>query len=223
MPQSDGRTKLKRIEIDFGNKTYKFNINPEEYSQDEPSRSTVTQTKGGAFIDDFGNGLQNIFIKGSTGFERGLGVDKYKELRDRVREYYEQGKLGSSPENEIIFHNFTDDESWVVHTDPSGIRLLRNKNNPLLYMYELKFICLRPAKYPASRAKTGGVNRTVGVNKALTTRSSATSLEVAKDNLVNKLNVLNGSIPVSLSSYLKELEVLGSSLKNFQNLVRDSM
>lgn len=156
MPQSDGKNRLKRIEFVIMGKSYKFNINPEEYIQEEPSRSTVTQTKGGAWVDDFGAGLPVITIRGSTGFQYGLGVSKFKELRNLVRQYY-----SSSSNKEFIFHNWTDDESWVVHTDPQGFRLLRNRNNPLLYMYDIRLICLRPATHPKTK-DASGVGQTLG-------------------------------------------------------------
>lgn len=219
MPQSDGKNRLKRMEIDFDGETYKFNVNPEEYTQEETSRSTVTQTKGGAWIDDFGAGLPTIFIKGSTGFERGLGVEKFKELRSKIRKYYDSGTLGSTPKTEMIFHNFTDDESWVVHTDPSGIRLLRNKNNPLLYVYELKFICLRPATHPASRTRTGGVNKSIGVNTALTSKT-ASNLDVAVNKMMSTLSMLKKSAPNNLAGFVKDLEVIGMSIKNLNKQIK---
>lgn len=151
MPQSDGKNVLKRMEFEFDGKSYKFNLNPEEYTQDEPSRSTVTQTKGGAWIDDFGGGLVQIFMKGTTGMKNGF--EKFKELRQLIRDYYKEITPGQKVKKELIFHNFTDEESWVVHPDPSGIKLFRSKTNPLLYMYELRLICLRPAQLPEFTAE----------------------------------------------------------------------
>lgn len=158
MPQSDGKRRLKRMEFEYKGKTYPFAINPEEYNQEEPSRSLVTQTIGGAWVDDFGGGLPSISIRGNTGFRNGLGFQKFKELRDLIRNYYKSNTVGQSITDELIFHNFTDEESWVVHTDPTGFRLLRSKNNPLLYMYEIKLICLRPATHPnTNRTEIGGI------------------------------------------------------------------
>lgn len=67
--QSDGVKTLKRMEFEFDGKFYVFNINPEEYTQTEPSRIVVTQTKGGAWMDDWGSGIAKIIIKGTTGFK----------------------------------------------------------------------------------------------------------------------------------------------------------
>lgn len=147
MPQADGRDRLKRMEFVLNGRSYTFSVNPEEYTQEEPSRSVVTQTKGGAWVDDFGAGLQTINIQGTTGFRNGLGVTKFKELRNMIRNYY-----GGTAE--LTFHNWTDDESWIVHTDPSGFRLMRSKSNPLLYMYEIRLVCLRSASHPATVSTT---------------------------------------------------------------------
>lgn len=154
MPQSDGKNKLKRVEFVFDGKSYQFNLNPQEYEQTEPMRGAVTQTKGGAWVDHFGGGLVQIYMKGTTGFQNGF--TKWKELRDLLRSYYNSIKPGQTPTKFITFHNFTDEESWIVTIDPqSGFRLSRSKSNPLLYMYEIYMICLRPAQYPGP--KTSGV------------------------------------------------------------------
>lgn len=149
MSQADGKNKLQRVEFDLAGKSYKFALNPEEYYQEEPSRSTVTQTKGGAWVDDFGAGLPTITIKGTTGLKKG-GFEKFKELRDLIRAYYKKGKFGAemTEAQELTFHNHTDGESWIVHIDPSGFKLSRSKQSPLLYNYEIKMICLRNAKDP---------------------------------------------------------------------------
>jgi hypothetical protein len=219
MPQSDGRNKLKRMEIEYNGQTYKFNINPEEYTQDEPSRSTVTQTKGGAWIDDFGGGLQNIFIKGTTGFKKGLGVEKFKELRGLIRKYYEEGNAGDKVTKDLVFHNYTDEESWVVHTDPGGFKLLRSKSNPLLYMYEMRFVCLRPAQYPGPKSvkASGGVSKTVGTpSKIKSVTSEKYIKEVGRNYIMHNLAMTDGSPPSSLTAMISSLNVMGDgSLRDF--------
>jgi len=161
MPQSDGKNVLKRMEFEFQGKSYKFNINPEEYSQDEPIRSTITQTKAGAWVDDFGAGLVNIFMKGTTGFAN--GYEKLKELRGLLRTYNDSKVPGKPVVDELIFHNYTDEESWIVHPDPTGFKLFRSKSNPLLYMYEIRLVCLRNAAEPAGdKSDQGGVGNPLG-------------------------------------------------------------
>lgn len=152
--QSDGVNKLKRIEFEFDGKSYKFVLNPEEYVQIEPNRVSVTQTKAGAWIDDFGGGVQTISMKGTTGFKNGTknpssGFIKFKKLRDLIRNYYFKQYPGTpvTPDKEMIFHNYTDGEHWVVV--PKQFSLMRSIARPMLYVYDIQLICQRPADQPA--------------------------------------------------------------------------
>ncbi|WCS68026.1 hypothetical protein Goe26_01140 [Bacillus phage vB_BsuM-Goe26] len=205
MPQSDGVNTLKRMEFSFKGKSYKFNLNPEEYTQDEPSKSQVTQTKSGAWVDDFGAGLKSIYMKGTTGLNKGNGFKKFKELRKLIRDYYTDTKPGKTIKDELIFHNFTDEESWVVHPEPSGFRLLRSKSNPLLYMYEIRLVCLRETKYPGTTSKTG-VGKTLGTPTKLSTKST-TSYEIGNSYIAGSLMVAD-KIPKTLASFVSQLKAL---------------
>ena len=118
MPQSNGSNLLKRIEFEFDGKSYDFTLNPEEYSQSEPNKATVTQTMGGAFIDQFGAGLVEIILKGTTGFKNATndpnnGFEKFKELRDLIRESYKN----TDTNKEMKFYNYTDEEYWNVFVE----------------------------------------------------------------------------------------------------------
>lgn len=153
--QSDGKSKLKRIEFEFLGKSYKFALNPEEYNQPEPSKATITQTKGGAFIDDFGAGIITIYMKGTTGFKGTTkGFTKFKELRDLIRSVYNNIPPGTNiPDSkELIYHNYTDGEHWVVY--PSKFNLMRSIARPLLYLYEMNLWVLRAASVPKTSLST---------------------------------------------------------------------
>ena len=106
--------------------THTLLIAPQGYQQSEPNRSTVIQTLGGAFIDDWGLGLKQINITGTTGYAKRLvhesagtantaGIDRamlatdgyhaFKDLRDNVyRQYFD-----------------LDQKSIVGSTDMSGV------------------------------------------------------------------------------------------------------
>jgi len=157
--QSDGINNLKRIEFGFMGKFYKFALNPEEYVQVESARVTVTQTKGGAWVDDFGSGLPSITMKGTTGWKGAnkdstvqSGFAKFKQLRDLLREYYDKLPPGSevTPDKELIFQNYTDGEHWIVI--PQVFQLLRSASRPLIYQYNIQLICVRPAFIPSDQS-----------------------------------------------------------------------
>jgi hypothetical protein len=152
--QSDGQFTLKRIEFEFNNTSYKFALNPEEYSISEPNRVTITQTKGGAFADEFGAGLPTITMKGTTGFKNGTssgttGYTKFDELRTTIRNVYNRLSPGQivTPDKEMMFYNYTDGDFWVV--TPQTFQLLRTVARPLLYTYNIELIGLRPANIPS--------------------------------------------------------------------------
>lgn len=144
MSQSDGKSMLKRMEFEFMSKSYYFSLNPEEYQQSEPSKATITQTKGGGFVDAFGAGLVEFSMKGTTGFKNGTkqnnnGFTKFKELRDLIRSVYEDAEVSQTPDK-LKFLNYTDEEYWIVY--PERFQLSRSKSRPLLYQYDIKLIGL---------------------------------------------------------------------------------
>lgn len=137
--------------------SYTLIINPEEYSQDEPSRSAITKTLGGAYIEEWGRGLISVNIKGTTGYkkkhyvsgEETDGFQAFKDLRNNVYRYFLEpdGKMKQKQEDEyeLIFFNWEDDEHYIVY--PERFLLMRSKNKPLLYSYDFSFICLYPTIY----------------------------------------------------------------------------
>lgn len=150
--QSNGITTLKRMEFEFDGQSYKFSLNPEEYSQSEPARIAVTQTKAGAWLDDFGAGLINISMKGTTGFKNGvdnsIGFVRLKELRDLIRQYYYKQDPGTevTSDKELKFHNYTDGEHWIVAV--RTFDLFRSVSRPLMYGYSIQLTVIRPASQP---------------------------------------------------------------------------
>lgn len=124
-------------------------VNPEEFSQTEPTRTTVTQTKGGAFVDGFGMGLRTISIRGVTGFKdrdmgggrRVSGHQHWLDLRDLIRDYTDKFK-DDATNNKLRFYNWSDEEYWEVICN--SFALLRNVQRPLLYQYNMQLTCLKP-------------------------------------------------------------------------------
>lgn len=160
--QSDGRNRLKRIEFVFNGRVYKFLLNPEEYQQTEPNRASVTQTKAGAFIDEFGAGVPMISFKGTTGFKAGTkdsgkGFSKFRELRNMVRDVYDRVSPGQAvpASKEMKFYNYTDGEYWVV--TPLVFDLTRSVARPTLYVYNIQLICQRPISQPHTDERIQGM------------------------------------------------------------------
>lgn len=151
--QQDGVNSLKRIEFEFRKQRYRFILNPEQLTQEEPNRVSVMQTKSSAWVDDFGGGLVNIAFKGTTGFKNQSGIgtdgfDQFKTLRDMIRQYYFKQTPGTEvkEEDELLFFNHTDGEAWVVV--PKVFSLMRSVSRPLLYLYDIQLVAIRPATLP---------------------------------------------------------------------------
>ncbi len=133
--------------------SYTFTINPEEFSQEEPSRSSVIKTLGGAYVEEWGRDLININIKGTTGYGKRYyangketdGYQTFKDLRDKIYRYFlePQGRMKQTQTSkyQLLFFNWEDDEYYEVY--PERFILMRSKNKPLLYSYDFSFICIK--------------------------------------------------------------------------------
>lgn len=165
--QSDGNNTLKRMAFRFDGKIIQLKLNPEEYTQAEPGRGSITQTKGGAWLDDFGAGLGTITMRGTTGFKSAagdklVGFSRLKEIRDMVRNYYAKGNPGDLVDKFITFHNFTDGEHWDVYI--KSFTLMRSVNRPLVYLYDIQMVILKKGtsvKYENKESRYQYVMRTL--------------------------------------------------------------
>lgn len=132
--------------------TYTFNIRPEELQYEEPTRTNIVQTMGGAFVDDFGLGIKQVTIQGHTGwrgrsaaggpdgaaFFRGLHEDVFLAFYRQRRAAVDAGRDPGT-----IFCVFTDalhDVSASVL--PTAFQLRRNKSRPLLHQYKISMVIL---------------------------------------------------------------------------------
>lgn len=153
-PKSGNQTNkhpLLRMRLAWKDMDYKFAVNPEDYTQSEPNKATITQTKGGAWIDAWGEGVKEITIKGTTGFAAGrrnddpemdAGYNRWKGLRNMIQNVYDAVKDGEDVEP-MWFYNYTDNEYFYVYPSQGGIELYRNKARPYIYQYTLHLWAVR--------------------------------------------------------------------------------
>jgi hypothetical protein len=138
--------------------THTLLLNPSDMSMDEPPRTNVVQTLGGAYISDFGKGLPNVSISGTTGFHARRkasgdvfdGYTEWKAFRDKVYRYYVETK---STQIEMYWFNWEDSEFYKVV--PLSFRLMRSKSEATLYRYELRFVCTKKLGQQDLLSKTG--------------------------------------------------------------------
>ena len=126
------------------NASVTLNIRPEDLRRTEPGLLTPTQTLNGAFIDDFGPGLQQIAIAGTTGWRGSADADGgqlFVDLRDTVWVQWHALRAqavanGQVPDTiKLIFVDTLD--SIVAQVAPGQFSLARNRSRPLLYQYSL--------------------------------------------------------------------------------------
>ena len=145
-----GKRPLKRMEFVYGNIDITLAVNPEEYTQVEPAKVTLTQTKGGAWIDSWGAGIVEITIKGITGVKGhtnsiDVGYQRFVQLRDLFRKVYSDVKDGEAiGDNKLIkFYNHTDNEFFYCYPKPNGIELYRSKSRPHIYQYSISMYAIK--------------------------------------------------------------------------------
>lgn len=131
-------------------------LNPQNLSQNEPSRSSVTYTMGGAYVVDFGSGLPDIVISGTTGYS--LRVNDDREARDGFEEFIHFRQLyrnyveTNDPDYIMLWYNWEDEEYYTIQ--PKYFRLQRSVSEPNLYRYELSFTGLARADKTPSQGYT---------------------------------------------------------------------
>lgn len=130
--------------------------NPDDMSQDEPARATVTQTLGGAFVTDFGQGLPSVVLSGTTGYKKrinseGQETDGFQAFRDFRNKVYRDFITQNDPTLELYWYNWEDEEYYQIQ--PTNFRLQRNKTESLLYRYEFRFTCLRAVQNAKQQAQ----------------------------------------------------------------------
>lgn len=172
---SNGLTHLKRMELEFKGVSYLFTINPEQYEIKIPSRVNPTYTKGGVFLDLFGEGLREISISGLTGFKSQTddpehGYKKFLELKKLIQDNFRNVEEGEPVTEFVMLYNHTDGEGYV--TVPSRLTISRNVNQPLLYRYDLDFYVIRSA----NRARMDSSSQQIG-NPMGTPKTGARTVE----------------------------------------------
>jgi hypothetical protein len=133
---------------------YYFRNTPDDIVDTRPARSSVTPTRGGMWLEDFGSGIREISLKGHTGFKKMRWVNSTEELdgkqlmerlaelimvyrQERVNRVNNGGNLRSLL---MVFHYFMNNVNVIVH--PMQFRILQSKSSPLLYSYEITFTVL---------------------------------------------------------------------------------
>ena len=128
---------------------------PEEITYTHPTRATVVQTLGGAWVDDFGEGLVDIAVSGHTGWraEQHIGEpamdgkQRMFDLRHYFFEVFHQKRMtaaqnGQNPDDavKLYFIDTLNQIGFLVY--PVSMQARKHRTRPLLYQYQLRLMGL---------------------------------------------------------------------------------
>jgi hypothetical protein len=137
--------------------TFVFRNTPDEYTDIQPVRYSITQTPGGYWLEDFGPGVREINIKGVTGFRKMANSDGViqdgKTIMESLNNIINTAYLNRRRDlynNKKDFRKVT--MSFTVHGEdakfydlivhPINFSISRSKSNPLLYYYDIRLIVI---------------------------------------------------------------------------------
>lgn len=214
---ANGTRQLARMELQFKNLSYEFTINPEVYDLKMQNKINLQYTKGGAFIDAFGEGIKELSIVGTTGFkgtdkDPEHGYNKFVELKRLIETNMNDVEFGKEITEFLKFYNHTDGEAYVCV--PIRMNLSRNVNQPLLYKYDIALYAIRRVGDPVPKANIQVVGNPLGTPK--------TKDETIKDrDKVEKKNEKDGNSKFTNRFYIdidadvkyhdEEMEITNSS------------
>lgn len=160
-------------------------LNPQSLSQAEQAKVSITQTLGGIYVTDFGEGLQQVTIAGTTGYKQRFNADG--ELRDGFEEFvhfrnevYRKFVKTNDPDYMMFWYNWEDKEYYRIQ--PGSFRLQRNATEAVLYRYEFVFTCLNEAVESFKSSKINPYN--------LNFVNTRARLSLAISNATDVLNAL---------------------------------
>lgn len=218
-----------------------LSINPEELTVTEPSRVSVQQTLGSAWVDSFGPGLRTINISGTTGWraKHSSGRDwesEFKSLHDETFKYWHirrAAKIAEGGDPDKVRLEFVDTlDGIAVYVVPQQFVLKRSKSRPLLVQYNIGMMATADIGYSSpdqeakldAKAALDSFDQTVADMEQLAAAITAavTSALQAVTKLLNKINKMMaavqnimkavGSIISAISSIIKKV---AQALNNF--------
>jgi hypothetical protein len=183
-----------------------LNIRPSDLTRTEMSRVTVQQTLGGAFADDFGQGLTQINISGNTGWRGFNGVDGmafFQQLRAASFTNWhilraQAAQKGQSPDLvQLIFTDALNSTLDVVI--PQNFTLRRSRSQPLLCNYQISMIGLGDAPPPFS----SGGGFLSGLVQALGLQSVVSAVKQIASAVKSAVNFVQSDIIGPITSFMQ--------------------
>jgi hypothetical protein len=199
-------------------KGHLLSINPEDLTYSEPSRVSVQQTLGSAWVDSFGKGLRTITISGTTGWraKHDGGKDWEEEFialhSEAFRKWHGMRDLaiimGDDPDQ--IQMEFVDSlDGIAVNVIPQQFVLKRSKSRPLLMQYNITMAVLSDI---ANEKYAFALNHP-------DKDSADESLLGSMDSLVKAAKDFSGNINKYAAGFKNLLKPIGDFLKKVNSIM----
>lgn len=194
-------------------------IRPEELTRTDVSRVTVQQTLGGAWADDFGPGLAQINISGTTGWRGGKGGDglaqfaalKTQSFTDWHARRNAAVKSGQDPKGITLTFIDTLDANLDV-VIPLNFTLRRSKSRPLLMQFNISMMSIPSPDFngpPAPEKVSGGLTGLL---------NSIKNLIGAVNNVVNFAKAQIGQITAFMAQTTSIFQSVTNLIANVQSV-----
>lgn len=187
-------------------------VRPEDLTYSNPSRLNVQQTLGGAWADNWNEGIPTINLSGHTGWRTGAdgldGGERYQQLFDQVYTQWHQRRRnaianGMDPNLvQLVYSDALNNISVVVA--PNSFVLRRSRQRPLLCMYQIALTVTNSETDPSANDSDGASG---GFLSALDTQavgldSFAQSMTDLASFAVNAVNVVPSLISSTVGGFL---------------------
>lgn len=130
---------------------------PDQLQIVRPTRGTVVHTAENSFLEDFGMGVPQIFMSGTTGWDEPTGfagLPALLALRAMITAYEELRKNSLDPSSvQLLYLDTLNFEACSVY--PDEFTFSRSATKPLMYEYRMRFRILED--YIASLAFGNGL------------------------------------------------------------------
>lgn len=187
--------------------THDLRVRPGELTRIEPQRTNVHNTLGGAYIDAFGAGIQQVMLSGVTGWHG--GEEAFHSLRNTINNW---GTLRSDRVSaaldpdlvELIFVDTLDRMSLVVA--PLEFSLMRTKHSPLMLQYRIRLAVVRElsAGLGFFDAILGAITDVVGrATASIAALTGIAGIQTAGAAVVSGMRSTLGPLASAADSYLR--------------------
>lgn len=170
----------------------------------------VTQTLGGAYVDNFGEGVPTVQISGHTGWgagDRPDGRQAFFELHDDIFKQWHQQRAEAVEQNldpdkvKLIFNDVLDSFTWVVA--PQNFVLRRSRSRPLLSQYQinLSFVSYDVAETISALDALKARQLAAGSKKLGALESLAASIKKITKSIADKITRVLGPIRSAVDKF----------------------